>query len=165
VVNTVKSIFSNEGWSVKGNIYQATGDIHLTIQEPVERKKGGIFDKWLTWVAFLAAFLTIVSLLFEIPQKIENLFKAEKPNSNITQVLAGEIVDDRGKPLPGVTVELPEYEIHDETDENGKFRFEVNAPKQTQVAFRARKEGFETINLDPSLGDNFLNFKMGKKHD
>lgn len=39
VVTTVKSIFSNEGWSVKGNIYHAAGDIHLTIREGVERKK------------------------------------------------------------------------------------------------------------------------------
>ena len=109
--------------------------------------------------------MTIVSLLFEIPKKIENLFTAETPDSNITQILAGEIVDDRGNPLPGVTVELPEYELVDETDERGKFHFEVNAPNQAQVVFRARKEGYQTISLDPSLGDNFLNFKMGKKYD
>lgn len=109
--------------------------------------------------------MTIVSLLFEIPQKVDNFFEAEETNSNILQEKAGEIVDNRGNPLPGVTVELPEYGIPDEAEKHGKFRFEVKAPKQAQVTFRARKQGFETINLDPYLGDNFLNFKMGKKYD
>jgi hypothetical protein len=165
VLNTVKNIFSKEGWSVKGNVYQAVGDIHVTVQGPVERKKDSIFVKWQTWLALCVAFLTIISLLLEIPQKIEDLFKTEKTNSSTTQVLAGEIVDDNGNPLPGVTVELPEYGVQDETDEHGKFRFMVNAPKQARVSFRARKQGFKTINLDPYLGDDFLNFKMSKKHD
>ncbi len=125
--------------------------------------KKKFFEKWQTWVTFLVALLTLIGLMIDLPQKIIPLFKSEKPDAKIRQVLAGEIVDEEGNPLPDVIVQLPEFDVLARTDSFGKFKLEVLAPKQARVAFRARKEGFEIVNLDPYLGDRFLNFKMKRK--
>lgn len=122
-----------------------------------------LFEKWQTWVALVAGILTIISLLFIIPKQIDSLFESEGSIKEITQILAGEILDENGNPLQGVEVQLPEFNISDKTDGNGRFEFSVKAPKQSQVAFRAKKEGYETVNLDPYLGDSFFNFKMKKR--
>jgi len=125
--------------------------------------KKNVFKKWETWVAFFVAILTLVSLIVEVPQKIASLFKSEGEHSEIVQVLAGEIMDEDGNPLPDVEVQLPEFNVSGKTDRNGSFELKVKVPKQSQVSFRARKEGFETVNLDPCLGDSFLNFQMRAK--
>ena len=122
-----------------------------------------LFEKWQTWVALVAGILTIISLLFIISKQIGDLFKSEEKSAEITQVLAGEILDEDGNPLQGVEVQLPEFDIFDKTDGNGRFELSVKASKQSQVTFRAKKEGYETVNLDPYLGDSFFNFKMKKR--
>ncbi len=121
-----------------------------------------LFEKWQTWVALVAGILTIITLSFIIPKQIASLFKSEGSTKEITQILAGEILDTDGNPLPDVVVQLPEFNITDKTDENGRFEFNVKAPKQAQVAFRAKKEGYKTVNRDPYLGDSFFNFRMKK---
>ena len=122
--------------------------------------KKNVFKKWETWVAFFVTILTLVSLIVEVPQKIAILFKSEEEHAEIVQVLAGEIMDEDGNPLPDVEVQLPEFNVSGKTDRNGSFELTVKAPKQSQVTFRARKEGFETVNLDPYLGNRFFNFQM-----
>ncbi len=121
-----------------------------------------LFEKWQTWVALVAGILTIISLLFIIPRQIGGLFQPGKSSVEIIQVLAGEILDENGNPLPDVEVQLPEFNVTDKTDENGRFEFNVKATKQAQITFRAKKEGHKTVNLDPYLGDSFFNFKMEK---
>ncbi len=122
-----------------------------------------LFEKWQTWVALIAGILTIITLSFIIPNQIASLFKSGEKSAEIIQVLAGEILDEHSNPLPGVEVQLPEFNISDKTDENGRFEFSVTASKESQVAFRAKKKGYETVNLDPYLGDSFFNFKMKKR--
>ena len=122
-----------------------------------------LFEKWQIWVALVAGILTIITLSFIIPGQIASLFESEESIKEITQILAGEILDEEGNPLSEVVVQLPEFDISDKTDENGRFEFNVKAPKQSQVAFRAKKEGYKTVNLDPYLEDSFFNFKMKKR--
>ncbi|MEA1934096.1 MAG: hypothetical protein U9N60_06685 [Thermodesulfobacteriota bacterium] len=105
---------------------------------------------------------------FNIQEKVVVLVKqfySDDTDSSISQKLTGEIVDEQSIPIIGVIVELPEYNLHNETDEHGKFEFTVKAPKEAQVIFRARKQGFKTINHDPYLGGSFLSYTMRRKHD
>ncbi len=122
-----------------------------------------LFEKWQTWVALVVGILTIITLSFTISNHVSRLFKKGKKSAETTQILAGEILDERGNPLPEVVVQLPEFNISDKTDENGRFEFNVKASKQAQVAFRAKKEGYKTVNRDPYLGDSFFNFRMKKR--
>lgn len=91
--------------------------------------------------------------------------KSDDTDSSISQKLTGEIVDEQSISIIGVIVELPEYNLHNETNEHRKFEFTVKASKEAQVVFRARKQGFKTINHDPYLGGSFLSYTMRRKHD
>ena len=132
---------------------------------PMEETKKGCLSKWQTWVTFLVALLTAVTLLFQIQEKVVKQFQSNDTDSSISQKLTGKIVDEQSIPVIGVIVELPEYNLHNETNEHGKFEFTVKAPKEAQVVFRARKQGFKTINHDPYLGGSFLSYTMRRKHD
>ncbi len=132
---------------------------------PMEKTKKGCLSKWQTWVTFLVALLTAVTLLFQIQEKVVKLFRFDGKDSSISQKLTGEIVDEQSIPIIGVIVELPEYNLHNETNEHGKFEFTVKASREAQVVFRARKQGFKTINHDPYLGGSFLSYTMRRKHD
>jgi SEFIR domain len=73
------------------------------------------------------------------------------------QVLQGEILDaETRRPLPGVLVRLPDLDLEDTTDGNGKYRFEVAVRAGTQVRLRATKDGYESINVDPPAGTGQL---------
>ena len=61
-----------------------------------------LFEKWQTWVALVAGILTIITLSFIIPGQIASLFKSQKLEKEITQILAGEILDEEGNPLSEV---------------------------------------------------------------
>lgn len=77
----------------------------------------------------------------------------ETPEEMGPQGLRGEILDEQTKkPLPGVLVELPEFELEQVTNGRGRYQFEVKAPAGKLVKLRATKEGYEPRNLDYSVG-------------
>ncbi len=55
-----------------------------------------LFEKWQIWAALVAGILTIITLSFIIPTQIASLFKQEESIQEITQILAGEILDEKG---------------------------------------------------------------------
>ena len=148
---------------------------------PMEETKKGCLSKRHTGIAiislltvvigFLAALIGLLAALtgyFDIQEKVVvhgKQFQHNDTDSSISQKLTGKIVDEQSIPVIGVIVELPEYNLHNETNEHGKFEFTVKASREAQVVFRARKQGFETINHDPYLGGSFLSYTMRKKHD
>ncbi len=136
---------------------------------PMEETKKGCLSKWHTGIAIVVIpLLTAVMLIFNIQEKVVVLVKqfySDDTDSSISQKLTGEIVDEQSIPIIGVIVELPEYNLHNETNEHGKFEFTVKASREAQVVFRARKQGFKTINHDPYLGGSFLSYTMRRKHD
>lgn len=38
VASQVKAVFAQQGWTVQGNVYQASGDIFVTVKQPDEEK-------------------------------------------------------------------------------------------------------------------------------
>ena len=48
VVQAAKAIFTQQGWSVHGNVYQAAGDFHLTITQPDTKPAKTIVERWQT---------------------------------------------------------------------------------------------------------------------
>jgi len=63
------------------------------------------------------------------------------------RTLKGQIKDESGLPLPGVTVMLPEVSQKTTTDEMGAFHFEaLKSTASTWISFQAMKEGYKPIN-------------------
>jgi len=78
VVEAVRSIFAQRGWSVQGNIYQAAGDFHLTIAQPEAKPTKSIVERWQTWVALFVGILTITILAADLPGKIRKIFAQDE---------------------------------------------------------------------------------------
>ena len=161
VVEAARSIFTQQGWSVQGNVYQAAGDFHLTIAQPETKPVKTIVEKWQTWVALFVGVLTITSLAADLPGKIRKIFAPDESTIQvIQQPLSGVIWDEGHEPLPGVEVVLPELKLVTMTDRHGAFAFQVKAPKQRTVDVIAKKDGYMTYNADATLGNTSFNFTM-----
>ncbi len=74
VVQELKRIVNQHGWQVQGNVYQAARDIHITVDPVLRQAEKKPLEKWSVRVGLVAALLTSVALMFDIPKKfIETL--------------------------------------------------------------------------------------------
>jgi hypothetical protein len=79
------------------------------------------------------------------------------------QLLSGVIWDDHHETVAGVEVFVPEFDVTTVTDDQGKFRLQVQATSQRQVRLIARKEGYELRVEDPTLGNTSSSFVLRRK--
>ena len=144
VLKQAKSIFAQQQWAVQGNVYQASGDIHIhtppsSLKEPEKGKS--LVEKWQTWAGLAVALLTAVTLLLGLPEKwgrSSPSVHSEQQPVPIEQPLAGMVLDEMsGEPLPGVVVSLPDFDMKRTTEADGSFRFRVTKEKQAQIKFTA----------------------------
>lgn len=87
----------------------------------------------------------------------------QNQNVKIMQQLSGTVFDQKGEPLPEVSVTLTEFKVTKSTDNRGMFFFEVEAEPQARVRLMAQKNGFKTYSDDVTLGNTNLNFSMDAK--
>jgi len=79
------------------------------------------------------------------PDKVLDL--PEVLSGLVRRTLKGQIKDEYGLPLPGVTVMLPEVGQKTTTDEMGAFHFDaLKGTASTWISFQAMKEGYKLIN-------------------
>jgi hypothetical protein len=164
VVQAARTIFAQQGWSVQGSVYQAAGDIHLTIAQPGAKSEKSLVERWQTWVVLFVGVLTLATLAADLPGKIRKIFAPDETTIQMMQQsLSGVIWDEAHEPLAGVEVVLPEFNLATTTDRNGAFAFQVKAYKQRTLDVIARKEGYLTYDADATLGNTALNFTMRRK--
>jgi hypothetical protein len=83
------------------------------------------------------------------------------PIHSVLQLLRGEILDDQtGLPLGGVLVTVPELGLEETTDQQGRYRFEIDVPAGRRLKLRAFREGYRPLNVDPPAGSDFLTHHM-----
>jgi hypothetical protein len=109
------------------------------------------------WLVAVLIAITAISVLayrsFENSQQAPPI--ALRP---ALQLLRGQILDDQtALPLAGVLVTLPELNLQQTTDQQGRYRFEVAVPAGRQLKLRAFRDGYQPINVDPPAGTSFLN--------
>ncbi|AUB82309.1 toll/interleukin-1 receptor domain-containing protein [Candidatus Thiodictyon syntrophicum] len=74
--------------------------------------------------------------------------------------LAGTILDGAGRPIPGVTVALPEQGLHTQTDALGRFTLEVPGRGEQQVQLIATGPGLAPHRQYVLTGSRRLSFIM-----
>ena len=133
VVEAAKTAFSQKGWGVQGNVYQAARDIHLIVERPAAKSPKTILEKWQTWVALFVGLLTVATLSLGLWEKFVKMVIPGQPNEQVVQMLSGVIWEENGETLGGVEVTLPEFTLKHMTDSTGRFSFQVKAPQQRHV--------------------------------
>ena len=163
VVRNARAMFMQQGWHVQGNVYQAAGDIHVTLApQPVSLARSWL-DKWQTWVIFLAALLSLITIALNLPTRIRETFTNPSTTTEVLQTLAGMITDERQEPLAEVEVFVPEFNRTTSTDRHGVFTFQIRAIPQRPVRLVARKEGYRTYPAEATLGNPSFNFIMQRE--
>lgn len=161
IVGTAKAILAQHRWMVEGDVYQASGDIHIHHAPP--DPPDSLVGKWQTWVAVTVGVLTAIGLLLDLPQKMEDLFNRDDTPRVVVQPLSGSIRDQSNDPLPGVKISLPKFDLQTTSNQLGYFHFEVEAAKQVQVELMAQKDGYKIHEQYATLGNTGLSFTMRKK--
>jgi hypothetical protein len=160
VVRTAKAMFMQQGWHVQGNVYQAAGDIHVTLAHPPTRSW---VEKWQTWVVFLAALLSLMTVVLDLPTRIREIFTSTSETTAVLQTVSGMIVDERQEPLADVEVFVPEFNLTSSADRHGVFILQVRAMPQRSVKLVARKGGYVTYTAYATLGNTSFNFTMRRE--
>ena len=86
VVSQAKAVFAQHGWTVQGNVYQASGDIFLTVQQPGEEKTRSKIDPWVKVAGLIATILTIVISLFALSDTIRGKLFPKKPGEGAVTI-------------------------------------------------------------------------------
>lgn len=145
VVRQAKAIFSQEGWNIKGNVYQAAGNINLTIQgSPEQPKSKSKLDPSVKVVGLIATILVIVISLFTLSGKVKETFFPQAQ----TTLLRGTVRNTNQEPLSDVVVnvqELPGESVTTTTD--GGFYFsKIPGKPGDRVRVYASKNGYRPHN-------------------
>ena len=72
VLAQAKAVFAQQEWTVQGNIYQASGDIHIhnaPSAATTPEKAKPLVERWEAWAGLTVAVLTAVTLLLDLPAK------------------------------------------------------------------------------------------------
>lgn len=169
VLRQAKAIFAQNQLTVHGPVYQTTGDIHISTQQPAHSQKT-MPEKWQVWVGLVVGVLTIIALLMKLVGTDDPATDRDKtpPHADAQiseQSLAGSIWDNIGEPLSGVKVSmlLGDQEVSTETDDLGRFDFRVTAPLEEEVTLIAQKEGYRTEKRYTHLGNSSFSFKMSRR--
>lgn len=168
VVAEAKTIFEQQGWNVQGNVYQAAGDIHVTVAPASEKHEKKLLERWQTWVGLIGGILAILAALTELPEKIVKMYHTLASNTPSDsaqialqwQTLKGQIKDEDGLPLDSVRVLLPEFNQSDTTDANGVFEFRVYAMPQERVRLEAYRKGYRPLLRDPTWSEELHQYQM-----
>ena len=78
-------------------------------------------------------------------------------------IFGGVIWDERNEPLSEVIIFLPELNLTDTTDSQGRFYFENVDTNYSSITFIAYKEGYSTYEGEGSVGNSNFNFILRKK--
>lgn len=144
VASHAKAVYTQQGWSVQGGVYQAQGDIHLTIHQAEPKQGQSKLETWTKRVGLITAVLGIMISLVTLQDKIKEKFF---PGS-VTTPLRGVVIDAKGQPLSEATVTL--QEVPDEsqtTTSDGGFVFEkVPGKPGDRVRVFVKKRNFTDRN-------------------
>jgi hypothetical protein len=78
-------------------------------------------EKWQTWVVFLGALLSLITVALDLPTRIRETFTSPPATTEMLQTVSGMIVDERQEPLADVEVFVPEFNLTASTNKHGVF--------------------------------------------
>lgn len=143
VAKEAKILFSQQGWSVQGNVYQAAGNIHVTIASSAEKPEKKLLQKWQTWIVFATAIIALIVALLDFPEKITKIIP-DQPTSH----LRGLVKDSKGEPISEaiITVDkLPGQKVLTTTD-GGFYIKKIPGQFGERVRVYVAKEGYQKYN-------------------
>lgn len=145
VVQAAKILFTQQNWNVQGNVYQAVGDIHVSVPPPPEKQKKKLLERWQTWVAFLSTLVVLIGAMTDLPLNLVQVYKTVAGVAEECQ-FSGTVVDNAGNTVAGAEVLIIGETNKDTTDANGLFSFEAKRKVGETVEVMVIKDGVKGYN-------------------
>lgn len=159
VLESVKVLIQQPGWTVGGAVYQAGGDIHIH----GDSQKKSLADRWKVWVGIAVGVLTAGILLKQLAfDKIPGT--ARTPSTEVSapspavpsvqptvtpvpvsQEISGIITDEFDNPIQGATVTLIGFSDSTITEAGGRFSLPVRGALHERVRLSVTKDGFRPL--------------------
>ncbi|MDR4495739.1 MAG: toll/interleukin-1 receptor domain-containing protein [Nitrospirales bacterium] len=153
VLEKAKVLFSQQGWLVRWNTYQAGRDLN-------------IFNVNFPKISILITLVVVLSLyvLLAVFPGTSN-WPYSIFNDAIEQELGGTILNEEAAPITGVEVSLPKYQKITKTDTRGYWHFKIEGLKEEKVDILAQKSPeYEPFRTSGTLGNTNMSFLMDRKH-
>ena len=141
VVQAAKMLFAEQRWNVQGNVYQAAGDINVTLAPPPEKPEKKLLARWQTWVAFISALVVLAGAISDLPKKIIESVRAVRESVAPECQFTGHVFDEKNKPVAGAEVIVHGRKGSGTTDANGEFSFAVKDQCGKAVQVSIKKDG------------------------
>jgi hypothetical protein len=169
VLLKAKAVFALGDLTIRGSVYQATGDIHIGTSSPSRT----LLEKWQAWVAIAVGVVTVITLATQMVRTTATTSKGPpapaKENVLVQeQLMTGSIWDEAGEPLANVRVSVllgNRLLATDQTDSLGRFTFQATAPADADVMVIAQKDHYQTEKRYTHLGNQGFNFMMRRKQN
>jgi hypothetical protein len=157
VVTQARAIYAQQGWNVQGNVYQATGNMYVTIQQPAKTKRANSkLETWSKRTALIATVLGIIISVIGLSDTVrQKLFPPATP-------LRGYVFDDNQQPVADATVEVDQLPGKPQTTaSNGSFVFDkVPGNKGDRIRVFVKKSKYKDHNEYVALGDTAVRIKL-----
>jgi hypothetical protein len=150
VVSEARAMYAQQGWNVQGNLYQATGNMYVTIQQPAKTKRETPkLDTWSKRAVLVATILGIIISLVGLADTLKQRF------FHPTTPLRGVVLDKDQQPVADATVEVDQLpDKRQITTSNGSFVFDnVPGNKGDRVRVFVKKSKFKDHNEYVALGE------------
>lgn len=107
VVSEVRSIYQQEGYTEKGNIYQVYGE-NINIHNPSRTSSNSKrwYERWQTYTTLIAGILGVVVILLDMPRRWKEAFPPEMKNQIEMISLKGIILNADNNAISGAIVKL-----------------------------------------------------------
>lgn len=111
-------------------------------------------------VTIFSIALVLISIVIITVNETDVFSKNQMTRNNN---FSGMVWDEESEPLSEVIIFLPELNLFDTTDHQGRFSFVIHDTTSKSISFIARKEGYKTYEADGSVGNPNYNFNLIKK--
>ena len=147
--------------TVGAEAYALASSFNLNIKKRIiMMNKKKTLKRRLIWLLLLIPMLGMTSVLFAHTEKSLNI---ETFDQDVTMIVRGKVVDEKGKPIPNalITESLPKYgdvvvasRLLGLTDKNGQFSFSTIESKYSELG--VSKEGYSDELLKDYYGKNLV---------
>jgi hypothetical protein len=142
VIRQAQNLFHQQGWTVEGSVYQASGDLHNnTVEKGKDKFK---LDRWVKIVTLVSLLIGIGISLFTLRDRIVDKFFPE----TATIHLRGMVTNSQNKPVSGATIWIFEHpDFRTTTTSDGGFHLpDIPGQPGDRVRVYVKASGHEDHN-------------------
>jgi TIR domain len=143
VLQTVRVLLQQPGWTVSGPVYQAARDIHVHGERS---EKKSLADHWKVWVGIAVGVLTAGTLVKQFVFDASPIGQRTESPTPVSQQISGIVMDETDTLINGAKVALVGSSESTVTRAGGRFSLPAYGQRPNDlVRLSVTKDGFRPL--------------------